>query len=214
MANKANAPNWKKIKAEYIKGGISQQKLADKYGVPYGTLKRRALQENWSASRSESEQKASKKLVEKIADQQADIMAQMAVLHDRAGLAAFKKLLKQFEDFPDSGATTKIIRQSVKVQEIDMGDGKDPIKMPLRTMLASDLSETVKNFSALSKVFGLDAASKLAAQKIRLENGFDQPDSDGGFIEALDDVRPDAWDIEDIPLNITDTEDAGSEGAE
>ena len=59
MGNKANAPNWKKIKAEYIRGGISQQKLADKYGVAYGTLKRRALLENWSASRSESEQKAS-----------------------------------------------------------------------------------------------------------------------------------------------------------
>lgn len=214
MANKANAPNWKKIKAEYIKGGISQQKLADKYGIGVSTLKRRAKVEGWTNARTECDTKTGLKMIQKISDQQSDIMAQMAVLHDRAGLAAFKKLLKQFEDFPDSGATTKIIRQSVKVQEIDMGDGKDPIKMPLKTLLASDLSETVKNFSALSKVFGLDAASKLAAQKIRLENGFDQPDSDGGFIEALDDVRPDAWDIEDIPLNITDTEDVGSEGTE
>ena len=214
MGNKANAPNWKKIKAEYIKGGISYPKLAEKYGIPYGTLCKRAAAEKWSEARKDCGKKTVAKLADKISDQQAEIMAQMAVLHDRAGLAAFKKLLKQFEDFPDSGATTKIIRQSVKVQEIDMGDGKDPIKMPLRTMLASDLSETVKNFTAMSKVFGFDAASKLAAQKIRLENGFDQPDSDGGFIEALDDVRPDAWDIEDIPLNITDTEDAGSEGAE
>lgn len=213
MANKANAPNWKKIKTDYLAGKPIKD-IAQKYGVSVSAINSRRTREGWASDKADVASKARQKCIEKIADEQASIMAQMAVLHDRAGLVAFKKLMKQFEDFPDSGATTKIIRQSVKVQEIDMGDGKDPIKMPLRTMLASDLSETVKNFTAMSKVFGFDAASKLAAQKIRLENGFDQPDSDGGFIEALDDVRPDAWDIEDIPLNITDTEDAGSEGAE
>lgn len=213
MANKANAPNWKKIKTDYLAGKPIKD-IAQKHGVSVSAINSRRTREGWASDKADVASKARQKCIEKIADEQASIMAQMAVLHDRAGLAAFKKLLKQFEDFPDSGATTKIIRQSVKVQEIDMGDGKDPIKMPLRTMLASDLSETVKNFTAMSKVFGFDAASKLAAQKVRLENGFDQPDSDGGFIEALDDVRPDAWDIEDIPLNITDTEDVGSEGAE
>ena len=213
MANKANAPNWKKIKTDYLAGKPIKD-IAQKHGVSVSAINSRRTREGWASDKADVASKARQKCIEKIADEQASIMAQMAVLHDRAGLVAFKKLMKQFEDFPDSGATTKIIRQSVKVQEIDMGDGKDPIKMPLRTMLASDLSETVKNFTAMSKVFGFDAASKLAAQKIRLENGFDQPDSDGGFIEALDDVRPDAWDIEDIPLNITDTEDAGSEGAE
>lgn len=215
MANKANAPNWKKIKAEYIRGGISQQKLADKYGVSYSTIYRRARLEGWTAKRSECERKANEKLMEKIADEQASLMAQMAVLHDRAGLAAFKKLLKQFEDFPDSAATTKVIRQSVKVQEIEIGEGKEPLKIPLKTFIESDMTEITKNFAAVSKVFGFDAASKLAAQRVRLENGFDRPESDGGFIEALDAVRPDAWDIEDIPLNITDTEDtAESEDAE
>ena len=213
MANKATAPNWKKIKTDYLAGKPIKD-IAQKHGVSVSAINSRRTREGWASDKADVASKARQKCIEKIADEQASIMAQMAVLHDRAGLVAFKKLMKQFEDFPDSGATTKIIRQSVKVQEIDMGDGKDPIKMPLRTMLASDLSETVKNFTAMSKVFGFDAASKLAAQKIRLENGFDQPDSDGGFIEALDDVRPDAWDIEDIPLNITDTEDAGSEGAE
>lgn len=206
MANKANAPNWKKIKAEYIKGGISQQKLADKYGVPYGTLKRRALQENWSASRSESEQKASKKLVEKIADQQADIMAQMAVLHDRAGLAAFKKLLKQFEDFPDSAATTKIIRQSVKVQELDAGEGKPPVKIPLRTDIECDFSETVKNFTSMSKSFGLDAETKLKRSMIDNDSGSDEV-SDDGFMDALAANCAEAWNIADQPANIHDGED-------
>ena len=209
MATKDNAPNWKKIKAEYIKGGISQQKLADKYGVAYGTIHRRVLLEGWSAQRNECKKKADQKLTEKIADKQAEIMAEIAVLHDRAGLAAFKKLLKQIEDFPESGSTTKVIRETVKVQDVDAGEGEKPMKIPLKTLLASDLSETVKNFATLSKTFGMDAASKLVSQRVRLENGMDHPEGDGGFIEALDEVRPDAWELEDVPLNITDTEEAG-----
>ena len=210
MANKANAPNWKKIKTDYLAGKPIKD-IAQKHGVSVSAINSRRTREGWASDKADVASKARQKCIEKIADEQASIMAQMAVLHDRAGLVAFKKLLKQFEDFPESAATTKVIRQSVKVQEIDMGDGKDPFKMPLKTFIESDLSEITKNFAAMSKVFGLDAASKLAAQRVRLENGFDQPEGDGGFIEALDDVRPDAWDVEDIPLNLTDTEDTGSE---
>lgn len=213
MANKANAPNWKKIKADYLAGKPIKD-IAQKHGVSVSAINSRRTREGWASDKADVASKARQKCIEKIADEQAEIMAQMAVLHERAGLAAFKKLLKQFEDFPESAATTKVIRQSVKVQEVDMGEGKDPLKVPLKTFIESDLSEITKNFAAMSKVFGLDAASKLAAKRVRLENGFDQPESDGGFIEALDDVRPDAWDIEDVPLNITDTEDAGSEDAE
>lgn len=75
MANKANAPNWKKIKAEYIKGGISQQKLADKYGIPYGTLHRRVLLEGWSEKRRACKELVDQKLTEKLADQQVELMA-------------------------------------------------------------------------------------------------------------------------------------------
>ena len=32
--------NWRKIKAEYIAGGISQRALSEKYGVPFGTLQK------------------------------------------------------------------------------------------------------------------------------------------------------------------------------
>lgn len=206
MANKANAPNWKKIKAEYIKGGISQQKLADKYGISYSTLKRRAQQENWSSSRSEREQLAGKKLAEKLANQQAELMAQMAAIHDRAGLIAFKKLLKQFEDFPDSAATTKIIRQSAKVQEFDVGEGKPPWKMPLRTDIESDFSETVKNFTAMSKSFGLDAESKLKYSMFVNDAGGEEV-SDDGFMDALAANCAEAWSIADQPANIHDGED-------
>lgn len=68
MAEKANAPNWKKIKAEYLRGGISQQKLADKYGVPIRTLAEHARLEKWTELRNGTCIKVAGKLQEKIAD--------------------------------------------------------------------------------------------------------------------------------------------------
>lgn len=64
-------PNWKKIKAEYIKGGISQQQLADKYGVSISTLTKHAMAEKWKDLRKEIGKKTDEKIVEKVATQEA-----------------------------------------------------------------------------------------------------------------------------------------------
>lgn len=50
--------DWKKIKREYIKGGISQRKLAEKHGVPYGTLRKVAEKEKWADLREKAKEKA------------------------------------------------------------------------------------------------------------------------------------------------------------
>lgn len=47
--------NWKEIREEYIRGGISQGALADKYGVPAGSLRRRAAAEGWRDMRKARE---------------------------------------------------------------------------------------------------------------------------------------------------------------
>lgn len=50
--------DWKKIKKEYIKGGISQRKLAEKHGISYGTLRKVAEKENWTELRAKAGEKA------------------------------------------------------------------------------------------------------------------------------------------------------------
>lgn len=49
---------WEKIKAEYIAGGTSYRKLAEKHGVPFSTLKRVAVKENWTELREKAREKA------------------------------------------------------------------------------------------------------------------------------------------------------------
>lgn len=64
--------NWRKIKAEYIAGGISQRALAEKYGIPWGTVRERANEEHWTAARKQAEEKALQKAEQKTADAVAD----------------------------------------------------------------------------------------------------------------------------------------------
>ena len=43
--------DWDALRAEYIAGGIGQRALAEKHGIKYGELKRRAGEEKWTALR-------------------------------------------------------------------------------------------------------------------------------------------------------------------
>lgn len=57
-------PDWRKIKAEYIRTDISQRKIAEKYGVSLSSVARRCTKEKWADLRQQSDKKASAKIVE------------------------------------------------------------------------------------------------------------------------------------------------------
>lgn len=62
------AVDWLKIKNDYINGGGSYRKLAEKYGVPFGSLRSRAEKENWPELKKEQLHKISTKTAQKTAD--------------------------------------------------------------------------------------------------------------------------------------------------
>lgn len=63
--------DWKRIKAEYIAGGTSYRKLAEKHGVSFNTLKTHAIEEQWHKLRQQANHKATTKMVETISDKEA-----------------------------------------------------------------------------------------------------------------------------------------------
>lgn len=63
---------WQKIKAEYIAGGTSYRKLAEKYGVSFNTLKTRAKEEQWYELRQQKDHKTTTKIVESLSDKDAE----------------------------------------------------------------------------------------------------------------------------------------------
>ena len=65
--------DWKKIKKEYIAGGISYRKLAEKHGVSFNTLEKVARREGWCELRRQADEKAATKAVEAVSTRNAKL---------------------------------------------------------------------------------------------------------------------------------------------
>ena len=86
--------DWKKIKAEYIAGGTSYRKLAEKHGVSFNTLKTHAVEEQWHKLRQQKDKKATTKIVETLSDKDADRAVDIIDVAD--------KLLLKLSDLMDN----------------------------------------------------------------------------------------------------------------
>ena len=75
--------DWKRIKAEYIAGGISYRKLAEKYGVSFNTLKTRATEEQWYKLRQQKDHKTTTKIVEMLSDEDAETAVDIIGVADK-----------------------------------------------------------------------------------------------------------------------------------
>lgn len=78
MPRDTKSADWNAIRAEYIAGGISTRKLADKYGVNASALMARANREKWAADRKDVASKAQAKSKQKIACMVSDRAAEIA----------------------------------------------------------------------------------------------------------------------------------------
>lgn len=65
--------DWKKIKKEYVAGGISYRKLAEKYGVSFNTLEKVARREGWYELRRQADEKSATKVVEAVSSRNAKL---------------------------------------------------------------------------------------------------------------------------------------------
>ena len=69
--------DWKKIKADYIAGGTSYRKLAEKYGVSFSTLKEIARREKWTDLKEKARYKADTKFADLMGEKQANRSAKI-----------------------------------------------------------------------------------------------------------------------------------------
>lgn len=63
------AVDWIAVKNEYINGNDGYRKLAEKYGIPFGTLRARAQKEKWPKLREKQRNRISTKTAQKTAEQ-------------------------------------------------------------------------------------------------------------------------------------------------
>jgi uncharacterized protein YbjQ (UPF0145 family) len=85
--------DWAAIQAEYIGGNIGQKRLAEKHGIAFGTLRKRAETEGWYPLKLKAVQETGIKAAQKTAEAASD----NAVIAERIKT----KLLKQLEALTD-----------------------------------------------------------------------------------------------------------------
>ena len=104
--------SWRKIKAEYIAGGISQRALAEKYGVSKTMVMRKANKEKWTEKRAAAESKA----LERVEQKNAEELADNAVTLQRIKAKLLAKLDSMVDAYPDANAAE--IKHKTKSTEI------------------------------------------------------------------------------------------------
>ena len=91
--------DWNKLKAEYISGGTSYRKLAEKYkdeGVTFNSLKLVASKQEWAKLKKQAMDKATTKMVNAVAN---DVAKKSTKINDVADklLDKISELLDEFE---------------------------------------------------------------------------------------------------------------------
>ena len=81
--------NWNKIKSDYISNDISLRQLAQKHGVSFNTLSKKAVAEQWYELRQQAYNKSTTRLINTLSKKGADIDTKyfdlVDKLLDRAG---------------------------------------------------------------------------------------------------------------------------------
>lgn len=86
--------DWRKIKAEYIAGGTSLRKLAEKYGVSFSTIQKKSMEEKWGNLRKKNRRKVEEKIIDSVSSKEAKKAVDIIDVAD--------KLLDKISDLMDA----------------------------------------------------------------------------------------------------------------
>lgn len=168
--------NLEKVKAEYIKSGLSLRKLAEKYKIPLSTLSRRCKKENWVAEREHFKRKTLTKFEEKEAGREADRMVRLQT--------AAEKMLAQVEEaLEDEKQFRRHLVQSTEQYTEPQGPKGLILKSTTKerlfgkrdTKAMRELTATLKELTGVMRDFydvptpGEAEARRIAAERLELE---------------------------------------------
>lgn len=136
--------DWNTIKAEYIAGGGSMRKLANKYGVPFPTLRDRAKRESWTSGRN----KVREEVVKETAQKTASAVANNAIIAEEIRGMLLQKLKKEVESLPDDIGSQSEEATIDNDYGGDKGKQLKQIKERRKQFNLRDLTTAYKNLTA------------------------------------------------------------------
>lgn len=148
--------DWKKIKAEYIAGGTSYRRLAEKYGVSRSKLQAKATSENWVELRSQAEAKTESKIVEAVSDQGAKkavnlidvadkLLAKIAevidIVNDTQGIRHLSSALKDIRDIKGIKSSADMREQEARIRNLEKQAEKTEESNDITVTIGSEAEE-------------------------------------------------------------------------
>jgi hypothetical protein len=115
--------DWKRIKAEYVAGGISLRKLSDKYGVSFSTIQKKSMEEKWGELRKKSGRKSEEKIIDAVSSKEA----KKAVKKLSRVVDLTDKLLDKIEQAIEE-LDIQLYKDVKKTKEIEYNNEKRPDK--------------------------------------------------------------------------------------
>lgn len=123
------AVDWLAIRNDYINGGGSYRKIAEKYGVPFGSLRSHAEKEEWQKLKSEQLHKISTITAQKT----ADAIAQNEVNRVKRLLSITDQVIGRIERAVKELDQAQVTNKT-KTKVIEYKNGKRPDKPTKETI--------------------------------------------------------------------------------
>ena len=127
-----NSVDWKAIKAEYIAGGTSYQKLAEKYGVSFSTLSHLAKREKWTDLKQKACEKEDMHLADSVGKKNAKKSAKIDRLVEKLlDIVEFKleSLIIEGKDVKSIASALKDLKDLKGIKDkLDVKEQKARIK--------------------------------------------------------------------------------------
>lgn len=206
IATQTNDASWVEIEHEYVtdisRKPCSLEDLAKKYSIPIDTIKDRSAKDGWVRKRTEYAQQTLPKVKEKSSDADADRIARLLSIADKAAEKAEQALgeLEQYVvrdkkkvktvEYKDNTAIGKPTKEIIdETEHINIASG------PVDRLGLSQVTGALKN---LKEIYMIPAtlekqSAETALLKAKVQTDDEEETADDGFLEALQGGAAEDW---------------------
>ena len=158
------ATPWTKIRAEWLKGGITHKQLAEKYGVSVKTIQNRAYKEGWKNQKGKIREKVEEELRGRVVRARVNHLEKLITANEALldGLVQMAELISKnpFQMLNDANGTLRNAESLTKAIQTAIQNQRDLFRLP-----SMDQQLKKAEFAQRKK----EAKEKLALEKAKWE---------------------------------------------
>ena len=157
--------NWIPLKNEYAVTNTSLREMAQKYGIPFNTIRDRAFKDKWGPARKEFRDKLIQSTIKKTASRRASVCVRQLVRVGKSAELAMRAIERMLGDNQQFRRHIVQVRDSEGAQDV-----QERVYEKYDTKALRDLAATLKNLVAVIRdVHGLPTIKEQAAMDIVLK---------------------------------------------